>query len=596
MKSQTTAIWFVLAALLFAFIWFFERHFPATGPSPNVLLPGLRMAAVTSLQISPAGSREISADRTNGGWQLAKPFAYPAQAAGIETLLSAMEKLVPVLRLTAADVSGKNTDTEFGFENPQYNLDITSGEQTWHLRIGNKTAPGDQVYIRIVGLDGAFVTDAGWLQLLPRSADEWRDTTLVAEAGAIDWIVVTNGAKVIELRRDATNHLWRMIRPLPARADDLHIVEALQQLRSARVESFVTDDSKADLSAYNLQPAELDVWLGRDTNFLAAVHAGKIVPENPARIYARRDRWNGVLAVAKEVLAPWRGAVNDFRDPHLLELTAPVAEIEVRGETNADSYTLQAHGSSGWTLVGEKFPADEANVLALVKLLAGFRVQEFVKDVPTASDLQGFGLAPPARQIALRSVVGDTNSDIAELLFSTVQTNKVFVKRADEVFVYALAADDFNRLPESGWEFRDRRAWHFSETNVTQVTLRQNGKTQQLIRTGENKWSLAAGSQGMINPPAIEETVHRLGELTAEYWVGRNLTEPEKFGLNTNNAAIIVELKTGEKFSVEFGTAIPRMQTALAAVTLDGERWAMVFPAALYQLVLAYLAIPANNP
>jgi len=26
MKSQTTAIWFVLAALLFAVIWFFEKH------------------------------------------------------------------------------------------------------------------------------------------------------------------------------------------------------------------------------------------------------------------------------------------------------------------------------------------------------------------------------------------------------------------------------------------------------------------------------------------------------------------------------------------------------------------------------------------
>ena len=595
MKSQTTAIWFVLAALLFAVIWFFEKHLQPAAPAQNLLLPGLRVADVTSLQISPAGAREISVDRTNGGWQMERPLAYPAQTAGVESLLEAMAKLVPALRLAGDDVLGKNTDTEFGFNNPQFTLDVAAGDQTWHLRIGKQTAPGDQVYVRIVGLDGAFVTDASWLQLLPHSANEWRDTALVDAAAALDGIVITNGTKVIELHRDATTHLWRMIRPLLARADDLHILESWQQLRAARVTAFVNDDPKADLSAYDLLPAELDVWLGRGTNLFAAVHAGKALPENPAQVYARREGWTGVLAVAKESLAPWRGTVNDFRDPHLLELTAPVVEIEVRGQTNEDNYTLQSHGAAGWGVAGEKFPADEETVVALVKLLAGFRVQEFVKDVVTAPDLQSFGLAAPARQITLRSVVGDTNSVIAQLLFSAVQTNKVFVKRADEDFVYALAASDFNQLPVSGWDFRERRLWHFSETNVAQITMRQNGQTRQLVRTGENKWSLAAG-QGMINPPAVEETVHRLGELAASGWVGRNVTAPEQFGLNTNNLSLAVELKTGEKFAVDFGSEIPQAQTALAAVTLDGERWVFVFPAPLYQLVAAYLTIPAGPP
>ena len=72
----------------------------------------------------------------------------------------------------------------------------------------------------------------------------------------------------------------------------------------------------------------------------------------------------------------------------------------------------------------------------------------------------------------------------------------------DEDFIYAIAPEDFNRLPEAGWEFRDRRIWNFSETNVAQITLHQSGKTRLMIRNGLNKWSLAAGSQGIINPPA----------------------------------------------------------------------------------------------
>ena len=592
MKTKTTAIWFVFAAALFAFIWIFEHHFQAAPATSANLFPGLRAADVTGIQIIPAGAKEISVHREGKIWQLEKPMVYPVQPAAIQTLLAALEKLTAVTRLTAGELSPhKNADAEFGFENPQVSLIVEAGDQRWQLLVGNKTAPGDQVFVRLVGVDGAFVTSVDWLKFLPPSADAWRDTSLIAAADACDWIVITNGTKVIELRRDSTNQLWQMLRPLPARANSPRLTAALQQLRAAQSVQFVTDDPKADLATYGLQPAELDVWLGRGTNFFDAVHAGKATPENPALIFARREAYGSVLTVAKDALAVWRGAVNDFRDPHLLELTAPIAEIEMRGETN---FTLQ-HRANGWSVAGEKFPTDAENVQALLKLLASLRVVEFIKDVATGPDLESFGLTAPTRQVTLRTVAGETNSVLAQLLFGG-GTNRIFVKRADEDFVYAVAAADVNRLPEHGWEFRERRIWNFSETNVVQVTLHQGGKTRQLERSGAHAWSFAAGSQGIINPPAIEEAIHRLGELTAAGWVGRNLSAPAKYGLDTNNLAITTELKSGEKFTVNFGAELPAADTALAAVTLDGERWAFVFPPVLYQLVVAYLTIPENAP
>jgi hypothetical protein len=74
--------------------------------------------------------------------------------------------------------------------------------------------------------------------------------------------------------------------------------------------------------------------------------------------------------------------------------------------------------------------------------------------------------------------------------------------------------------------------------------------------------------------------------------VGRNVTEPEQLGFNTNNLQIVIELKNSAKYTVDFGKELPAAQTALAAVTLDGERWAFVFPPVLYQFVLSYLTIP----
>jgi hypothetical protein len=602
MNSKTTGFWFVIAAALFAFILFWEHQARGPGAAANIL-PELKPAAVTSIEISPAGAMEISATRTNGNWQLTQPVLYPAQKAAIEMLLGALQKLVPATRISAAELrEHQATEAEYGFDNPQFSITVEAGDRSWQLKVGNKTAPGDQVFLRLDGSDGAFVTDADWLRFIPRSANDWRDTALADAGNVCDHIVLTNGTKApIELQCDATNHLWRMLRPLQARANSAYIAEALQGLYAARVSQFVTDDPKADLAAFGLQPAELDLWLGHGTNVVAALHLGKNPTNDATQVFARREGSNSVFTTvfttAKDALSPWYGQVNNLRDPCLLELTVPVAEIAVHSQ---NSFTLQQHGSNDWVVAGEKFPADAENVQQFIKFLAGLRVAEFVKDVVTPPDLEAYGLAAPTNQIILRSSAGDTNAVIAQLLFGAMQTNEIFVKRADEDFIYGLPLSDFNNLNAlytQSWDFRDRRIWNFEGTNVAAITLHQNGKTRQIIHHGLNQWSLAPGSQGSIEPPALEETTYRLGKLTAYYWLGRNITKPEEYyGLDTNNLQITVELRNGEKYTVDFGKELPNAQTALAAVTLDGERWAFVFPPVVYQFVSTYLTIPANVP
>jgi len=598
MNTKSTWLWFVVAAMLAAFIFIFQHYFSAPASVANAILPGLQPQSVTSVQIIPNGALEIRADRANNSWLLSKPISYPAQSAAIETLLAALQKLAPATRISTAE--NKNFETEFGFDNPQISLAIEVGGRRWELKVGSKTPPGDQVYLRVVGVDGVFVADADWLKFIPRSATDWLSTTLV-EAGQNDFdsIILTNGAKVMELHRDATNRLWRMTRPLQARANNERITDALQHLQSAGVSQFVTDDPKADLTPFGLQPADLDLWLGHGTIFSAAVHAGKNLTNDAAQVYAKREGWNAVVVTSADSLSSWHGSVNDFRDPHLLELTSPAAEIEVR-DSGSNNFTLQRQGTNDWKIAGEKFPADAQNVQQFIKSLADLRVAEFVKDVVTATDLADYGFSSPQRQIILRSAIGDSNAVIAELSFA-VQTNGIFVHRADEDFsttitsIYSVAKDDYGRLPETDWELRDRRIWSFNTGDVAQITLHQNGKTRTMVHDGANKWSITAGS-GIINGNYIEDTTTALGDLVTPFWLGRNVAETEENGWNTNKLQIVFELKNGEKHSVDFGADIPKWQTAVAAVTLDGERWAFIFPPGLYQFVLSYLTIPANVP
>ena len=601
MNSKTTGIWLVIAAALFAFIFVFEHYLRPVIAGPEALLPNLRLAAVTSVQVFPAGAPEIRASRTNGDWFLTKPVSYPAQNAATGALLDAIQKLAPA-RISAAELrEQKKSDAEFGFEKPQATIFITTGDQSRQLKVGDKTAPGDQVYLQVVALEGVFVADAGWLNLIPRDGDEWRDTALVnAGQNDFDWILLTNNAKVIELRRDATNRLWRMIRPLSARADTDHITDALQRLEAASVTRFITDDPKADLTAFGLQPADLDLWLGRGTNLAAAVHLGKSPAEDATQAYAKREGWNSVVTTARDPLALWRGPWNDFRDTRLFELTAPVAEIEVRGQNN---FILREQGSNDWQIVGGKFPADADNVQLFIKTLAGLRISAFVKDAVTASDLTNYGLATPQREIILRPKAGDTNAAGVELDFGTVQTNGVFVQRPDENFIYAIPWQDFHRaFPEGDWLFRDRHIWNFNVNDVAQITIHQGGRTRQIVRNGPDKWSLAAGSQGLIEGKYIEQSAGRFGQLTAVAWIGPNLPEADMtvMGFKPDGLQITAGLKDGKVFTVDFGYPTVNFGAndngVLAAVTLDGDRWAFEFPPVLYQFVLSYLTIPANVP
>ena len=596
MNSKHTFTWFILAVVLFAFIAGYRFFEGSKGVQPSELLPNLHPPAVTAVQVSPKDAPEISAVSTNGAWSLTAPVAYPAQDSAIESLLTALQKLKPALSLSPAEVSQNHS--QFGFNSPSASLVIQSGDERREIVVGNKTPPGDQVYVQVVGRNGVFVTDIDWLKFIPQSANEWRDTALSGDLTACDSILLTNGTKIIELHRDPANHLWRMgPRPLAARANGDYIADALEKLQTAHISRFITDNPNADLSAFGLQPASLDLWLEHGSNVLTAIHAGKATTNDSTEVFAKRDGWSAIVTTPVQPLSAWMGTVNDFRDPYLLELTAPVAEIEMIGP-GTNHFLLQRQSANGWTIPAETFPVDAGSVQSFIQSLASLRVSEFVKDVATPADLAAYGLAKPSRQIVLRSAIGDTNAVIAQLLFGAARTNEVFVQRGDETSVYAISPENFGGLPAGpAWQFRDRQLCNFSENDVAKITVHQNGKTMEVLHDGPNKWSLAPGSQGVINPGGIEYLAHDLGALevgSMAAWWARGVPNPANFGLKPGNLSVTVTLKDQDTFTVDFGVQLG--QTALAAVTLDKERWVFIFPPELYQLVISYLAISPNVP
>lgn len=601
MNPRTTWIWLGVAAVLFAFIFLFERHFHRPPPGPIRVLPAFKAGEVTTVQVQPLGqSKIIRAERSHGEWRLAEA-GYPARTSSIEGLLSFLEKLTAATYITPAELK-KHTETKdaYGFDPPQDSLIIDQGNRTSRLWIGNKTAPGDQVFLEVVGVEGVYVVDAELLKWIPRTLDDWRDPSLVDfQQFDFDGLVVTNAGNILDLQRDPTNKLWRMILPDNTRADGDKIEAALQRLHGLRATRFITDDPNADLDAYGLGSPDLSLAFMRGTNTTLLLAFGRSPTNEPGLLYARRSDQHTVVTVSRDRVEPWL-ASHDFRvfiDRHLLVLPQPADEIEIHGQ---DHFTLQHQTTNNlWMVVPQGFPADAGQVKKLIDELSAMQATRIEKDVVVAPDLPTYGLDAPARQYIFKAATtnagtGPTNIVIAQLDFGT-KGDKVFAQRLGESFVYAVDPNDLKRLPSASWQMRERRIWNFSTNDVARLIIQQGNKTRGIIRNGPASWSLAPGSEGIINSLALDPIVELLGQLTAANWVERGIQNRADYGFKDGDYRLVIELKDGRKLTVEIGGIAPS-KFPYAMTVLDGQPWVFEFPLSLSYGVQNFLTIPPDAP
>ena len=171
MVARVLAIIGMVGVALMAFIFFHHKYLRETSSGPGPVLPALRPAAVTRVQVRPAARLEICAARTNGSWQLVEPLVYPAQAVSIEKFLAELEQLVPAPYLTARALRelGKGT------------LEATFGQKFAEVppafaRRGDVVMATDGAMGVCVGASAVFLAEEGGLIRLPRATftHAWR--------------------------------------------------------------------------------------------------------------------------------------------------------------------------------------------------------------------------------------------------------------------------------------------------------------------------------------------------------------------------------------------------------------------------------------
>lgn len=592
MNPRSTRWLLGLALALLAFILIFERRGRATaerGASQTRLLPDLRLDAVTRLDVRRP-DLSVSVVRTNGGWRLVAPVEYPAQAGAVERLLDALSRLDRRTYIAPDELPRSPAGlAEFGLDKPAAILSIQAGSERKELRVGGATPLGGRVYLQLVGAEGLFAAEAEFLQWLPRTASDWRDTLFLDLTGVnFNRLEIRAPDRGFALELDPTNRLWHLVRPMRARADNPRLQALLQALRNLRVQRFVTDDPAADLEPLGLKPPQWEIAFQQGTNDLRVLQLGSSPTNATELLHARRLGSPTVVLVPRASVALLRGSFEDFRDRRLLSFPPVTAErIEVQAE---DRFALERGTNALWRLVEPTpAPADRDLMREFLATLGDIEAVKFVKDVVT--DYTPYGLAQPSRRYLLSRPVntpaGRTNALLVQLEFgATNEDQTVFARRTDESSVYAVPLASVRALPRAAFQVRDRRIWNFAPTNVTGIVVKLRGQSHRLERNPAGDWKPAPGSQGVVNSLAVEEMLRLLGSLAADAWVARGADKLPDHGFPQAAHELTLELTRGgasETLAVAFGQMAESLRP-YAAIGIEGQPTIFEFPLVPYGL------------
>jgi hypothetical protein len=601
--TQTRTL-LVVAALLAAFIVMFELDDPAPQPDaglPERLFPAFLPGDVTSLELTRT-NLAVHAQRTNAAWLLTAPVKYPAHPTPIEGLLRVCAQLRPQMRLPSAAGDGLK---QFGLDAPQAVFAFRAGAVQHELRIGNRSPVGNQVYVQVRSVPGIAAVDATLLEILPRSADDWRERVLLQPgATAFDGLRVRVGTRNLVFDRDPTNHVWRIPNPPPAkRADTPRVEQLLKDLQTWPVQAFLSDDPRADLASFGLAAPGAELAFTRGSNDVLVVQFGLSPTNAPDLVFARRLAHTNVVAVPRALLDRLGAPYWDWCDAHLVDSLPPTSYdlLEVRG---ADGFLAQRSTNDTWRILSPtNIAADPEAMQDLLARLASLQAVELAKEVVT--DFKSFGLDPPLRRIAfLRSSTNaagaPTNLPVAHLdigfneLQGTNRTENMFARRHDENFAYTVHGLEVERMPMAFWQVRDKQVWSFQTSQVLSLDVTYQGRPLKLARESPKVWKAGDAALDEAVSAALEETAQRLGSLRADRWVGRGAAELQRRNFIAGQHKINVTFTDGggtNLVSLAFGPMSPR--GPLAAVNLDGQPVVFVFPSRIYaEFILRYLVVP----
>jgi hypothetical protein len=281
---------------------------------------------VNHISIAPAEGNKIVMDQSGGKWTITQPVKAAAESWQVDSLARSLTGLHTRGKIEA----GINT----GLAHPRYQVELgTKDGKTIRLAVGDKTAIGDAMYVRVGDEKQAqIVPSAAWNDL-SRPLSDYRDKGLVdVSSEQIKQLSIQPAGKPkIVLVKEGTT--WRMTEPKTMPADESAATDLLFAVTGAQVKEYVPAGRAPDAVTQLDQP-QLTIWYSTAPPATQPATRSSTQPAAPAgtsiefggydsvlkeNVFARVDHGQ-VVKLPATTLDSFKKTPLDLRDKEVLNL------------------------------------------------------------------------------------------------------------------------------------------------------------------------------------------------------------------------------------------------------------------------------------
>jgi len=524
MKWKSTLVLFVIAAGVFAYLFFVERNRPGTEEAArqaqNVV--NFDRDKIDGVVIQN-GDDKIDIRRHNDKWRLETPIKDQADASLVTSLLSDLENWQKDASISAKEMEAdKNRLADYGLANPKLRLRLVGQGAPPEIFFGKDAALEGKMYVRFENSKETFFASQSVRKAIDKKPEDFRDRKLTDLIMAqVVRAVLKTPAGEMELQK--TGDHWDIVKPLRTHADDQKVSDMIAQVTTARIEQFVADDS-GDLHPYGLaEPRGSLTLFAQGDKQGQTLRIGSVPEKEKEQVYVRFSPRGFVYTLPKKIEEILNNKPNDLRDRHLVRIDTKILDrltIDAPGK----SKTLLARKDENWTIAScNNAPANLSEVRRLIDALQNEQVTKFVEDV--ASNLPKYGLDKPQLTVTFSSFASENTAEtkageqpFASVAFGKVEGDTVYARVGDEPFVVAVRRGLLDQIFSDPLQWQELSIFNFKPEQIHRIGLTTN-KMLALVRGQNNQWSWTTGT-GAINQTNLQSLLNTLATLHGVRWIG----------------------------------------------------------------------------
>jgi Domain of unknown function (DUF4340) len=538
MKWKTTLVLFVIAAGVFAYLFFVERNRPGTEEAAR---RAQNVANFSRDQVSGVviqnGDDTIDIRRRDDKWRLEIPIKDQADGSVVNNLLLDLENWQKDAAISAKEMEAdKNKLADYGLANPKLRLKLIGPDTPPEIFFGKDAALEGKMYVRFGNSKETFLASQSVKKAIEKKPEDFRDRKLTDLIMAqVVRVVLKTSAGEMELQKKGDH--WDILKPLHTRADDQKVSDLIAQVTTARIQQFVADD-RGDLHPYGLaEPhgsltlfAQDDKSAGR-TDSSRGEQGQTLQIGGPAtagekekdQVYVRFSPRGFVYTLPKKIEEILNSKPNDLRDRHLVRIDTKILD-RLTIDAPDKGKTVLARKDENWTIASRNnAPANSDEVRRIIDRLQNEQVTKFVEDV--ASNLPKYGLDRPQLIVSFSSFASENTAEtkageqpFASVAFGKVEGNDVYARVGDEPFVVAVRRNLLDRIFADPIQWQDLSIFNFKPEQIHRLSVTTD-KESALVRAANNQWNWAKGN-GPINQTNLQALLDSLATLRTVRWIG----------------------------------------------------------------------------